>query len=126
MRGGVEKKVCRVCRKGGEFSLSRVRRRDWICTICNNKKNDKDPARYLARKLASMLYNRGEHGPFPGTDFARQVVSKYKSYKEDDLKRLCISKIDWNGPWTVENAALVTPAESGAMTRKKNKGQLIV
>lgn len=119
MERGVDKKVCRVCQKEAKFSSSRARRRDWICTACNNKKRDEDPARYLARKLASMLHNRGEDGPFPGTEFVRKVVSKYDNYKEEELRHLCITRIDSDAPWSVENAALVTSAESGATTRAK-------
>lgn len=113
---------CRVClSETQKIAPSRVKARNWICSVCVNKILQKDPAIYLAKKLASTLRKKGIKAPYPGTNFARLVIAKCHGKSvfsnESDVKKLCIAKEDPNGPWTVENAILVTSSESYTLTR---------
>ena len=93
---------------------SRIRARNWICSRCANAARDRDAGRYLARKLAAVLRKRGVRPPYPGVQFARAVLRKYGDH--DDLRRRCIVRVDESGPWTVDNAVLVSSAEAHALT----------
>ena len=119
---------CRICRGAGPFSPSRVAHHNWICTPCNNRQANSDPARYMARKLSISLKRRGEE-PTPelGTEFVRQVMAKCEGQSvlsgEANLKRLCVARINDQQPWHVDNAVLVTSGESYALSQTRDAEQ---
>lgn len=123
--------ICRVCdmseEEGAAFSPNRVRRCDWICNACRHKQRRADPVRHLAHKLQSSLRQRGEQEAFPGMCFVVQVLQRYSGRSalsgEDDVTRLCIVRIDPSKPWHVDNAILVTSAESYAISRTRTPEQ---
>jgi hypothetical protein len=76
--------------------------------------------RYLSAKLANSLRKAGTSPPYPGTAFAREVYEKCNgcsvlSETENDVRNLFIVRIDPNGPWSPENAVLVTSDEARAL-----------
>lgn len=115
-------RVCRKCKKTNvSFSPSRIKTGNYICTRCNNKERDSDPARYLARKLSNILKKEGAKKPYPGTSFVRKIIAKCEGSsvlsEESNIRKLCVIRREENKPWTVENAVLVTSGESYALTR---------
>ncbi len=116
-------RTCRICRDEKPMSPSRIKDRNWICSKCSNREQSKDTARYLAKKLSSVLRKQGKSAPFPSTDFARRVYKKYNGKSvlsgETNVKNLCIVQIDPDAEWTLENAVLVTSAEGYALSRTK-------
>jgi hypothetical protein len=59
--------------------------------------------------------------------FVVQVLQRYSGRSalsgEDDVSRLCIVRIDPSKPWHVDNAILVTSAESYAISRMRTPEQ---
>jgi hypothetical protein len=111
---------CRVCHgEHGPVSPSRAKYNNYICSYCNNKQANSDPARYLARKMARR-YN-------PGTAFVRKVIAKCGGCSvlsgEDEWKRLCVTRINPEEPWNLDNAILVTSAEGYALSRMRTPEQ---
>ncbi len=113
---------CRVCHLEKPISPSRIKTCNWICSSCANQQRTHDnDACYLAIKLAGILRKRGIKAPFPSTNFARLVLQKCNGKSvlsgESNVKHLCIVQVDVDGGWTIENAVLVTSAESYALRR---------
>jgi len=71
--------------------------------------------------LASGLRKRGVKAPYPGAAFANAVLLKCQGKSvlsgESNVKRLCIVQVDPDAGWIVDNALLVTSAESYALCR---------
>lgn len=114
----MEQKQCRVCQnEKASVCPSRAKRANWICSKCNNKRTDEDPARYMARKMSVKKRKVNENAP--GTALARMILGKYGAQSmlsgETNLKRLCLVRIDLDQPWTVDNTIIVTSAESYAI-----------
>jgi hypothetical protein len=100
-------------------SPSRAKRSNYICSRCNNKQADSDPARYLAKKARKS----------PGTAFVRKVLEKCEGCSvlsgEREWKRLCVVRINPDEPWSLDNATLVSSGEGYALSRMKTKEQRI-
>ncbi len=81
-------------------------------------------AKLTASYLACALRKRGVCAPFPGTQMVRQVLAKCGGRSvmsgEDNVRRLCIARVDTELPWSVANAVLVTSAESYALSRTQD------
>ena len=122
--------ACRVCHAITAIPPSRAKRSDWICHACCNARHNSDDARYLARKLASLLIKRGVHGSHPGTAFVRQVIQRCSGRSvlsgERNVKKLCVVRVDQGKEWALDNAVLVTSQECGALTRLGGQGRVRV
>ncbi len=118
--------VCRVCKRDRLISPSRARRSNWICASCHNRQTNSDPARYLARKLASAQRKRGVSGPHPGAAFVRHVIESCEGRSvlsgASELKRLCVAKVNDTDAWSEDNAVLVTSSESHILKRASHCG----
>jgi hypothetical protein len=112
------------------MTRARVERYDWICVTCTNRQRDEDPARYMTRRLASMLKRRGFCGPYPGTPFVRQVIARCggKSVISGNRSdKLCVILLNDHGDWKdPSNGILVTLAESRALGVCKSQRQDMV
>lgn len=60
-----------------------------------------------------------------GTHLVRRIIIKCQGRSvlsgESNWKRLCVVRIDTEKPWSLENAVLVTSAESYALTTMKGR-----
>lgn len=95
------------------------------CSKCSNALRDADVARYITRKLADQLRRRGIPKPYPGVSWVRQVLKKCENKSvlsgNANARHLCVVLKDPHGGFTVDNAVLVTSAESLAIHRKRRK-----
>jgi hypothetical protein len=60
-----------------------------------------------------------------GAPYVRQVIKKCEGRSvvsgETNIRLLCVVRVDMEKPWSVENAVLVTSAESYALTWALNR-----
>lgn len=113
----MEKGCCRKC-GSSKVAPSRAKRGNWICSPCNNKQINDDPARYMARKQMCNRRHKGQERV--GTHLVRRIIVKWQGRSilsgESNWRRLCVVRIDTEQPWSVDNAVLVTSAESYALS----------
>jgi hypothetical protein len=115
---------CQLCGKDEMRGASK--NKNWVCNACKRQLYTMDPARYLGHKLECSVRRRGG-SELPTMDTVKRVIEQCHGQSvisgEDDVSRLCLIAVDPSKPLDAHNMALVTSAESYALSRTRTLEQ---